>query len=85
VSLEKADAMTITVDIAPEVEAELARQAVAHGRAVEAYVASLLEGALRLPAGAPRLSPDRLENTFREMAEFPDKIPVLPIRISCCG
>ena len=70
--------MTITVDISPEVQAELARQAVAHGRAVEAYAASLLEGAVGLPAGADRLSQDRLENTFREMAEFSQKVPVLP-------
>ncbi|MGB7760295.1 MAG: hypothetical protein WBL61_10730 [Bryobacteraceae bacterium] len=69
--------MTITVDITPEVQAELARQAVAHGRALEAYAASLLEGAVR-PAGAGRLNQDRLENTFREMAEFSHKVPVLP-------
>jgi hypothetical protein len=70
--------MTITVDIAPEVQAELARQAVAHGRAVEAYAASLLEGAVRHPASAGRLSQDRLEITLREMAEFSHKVPVLP-------
>ena len=70
--------MTITVDIRPEVQAELARQAAAHGRAVEAYAASLLEGAIRLPSGADRLSQDRLENTLREMAEFSYKVPVLP-------
>ena len=69
--------MTITVAITPEVQAELARQAAAHGRAMEAYAASLLEGAVRLPAGADRLSQDRLENTFREMAEFSHKVPVL--------
>jgi len=33
--------MTITVDIRPEVQAELARQAAAHGRAVESYAATL--------------------------------------------
>ena len=70
--------MTITVDIAPEVQAELARQAAAHGSAVEAYAASLLEEAVLLPAGADRLSQDRLENTLREMAQFSHKIPVLP-------
>jgi hypothetical protein len=70
--------MTITVDIAPEVQAELVRQATALGCPVEAYAASLLEGAVRPPAGAHRLSPERLENTFREMAEFSDKIPALP-------
>ena len=42
--------MTITVDITPEVQAALARQAAAHGRAVESYAASLLEEAVRHPA-----------------------------------
>jgi hypothetical protein len=70
--------MTLTVDITPEVQAEIARQAAAHGRAIEAYAASLLEGAVRPSAGAGRLSQDRLENTFREMAEFSHKVPVLP-------
>jgi hypothetical protein len=37
--------MTITVDITAEVQAELACQAAAHRRAVEAYVAGLLEEA----------------------------------------
>ena len=43
--------MTITVDIRPEVQVELARQAAAHGRPVEVYAASLLEEAVHLPAG----------------------------------
>jgi hypothetical protein len=38
--------MTITVDIRPEVEAELARQAAAHA-------ANLLEDALRVPLAHP--------------------------------
>lgn len=42
--------MTITLDIKPEVQAELARQAAAHGQAIENYVANLLEEAARLPA-----------------------------------
>jgi hypothetical protein len=37
--------MTITVEIRPELQAELARQAAAKGRAIEAYAASLLEEA----------------------------------------
>ena len=41
--------MSITVDIRPEVEAELARQAAAQGRAIEAYAASLLEEAAHVP------------------------------------
>ena len=42
--------MTITLEIRPEVQAELARQAAAHGRALEAYAASLLEDATHIPA-----------------------------------
>jgi hypothetical protein len=46
--------MTITVDIRPEVQAELARQAAAQGRALEAYAASLLEDAANpIPARQP--------------------------------
>jgi hypothetical protein len=70
--------MTITVDITPEVQAEIARQAAAQGRAVEAYAASLLEEAAHFPAGAGRLSHDRLEDTLREMAQFSHAIPALP-------
>ncbi len=68
--------MTITVEIAPEVQAELARRAAAHDREVEAYAASLLEEAVRPPTR--RLNRDRLENTLREMAHFSRKIPALP-------
>jgi plasmid stability protein len=45
--------MTITVNVTPEVEAALALQAAAHGRAVEAHVASLLEKAVHLPPAHP--------------------------------
>lgn len=41
--------MTITLDIKPEVEAELARQAAAQGCAIEAVAAALLEGAVHTP------------------------------------
>jgi plasmid stability protein len=49
--------MTIIVDITPEVQAELARQAAAQGRAVEAYAASLLAEAAHLPAGTRPRTP----------------------------
>jgi len=51
--------MTITVDIRPEVQAELARQAAVHGSATEAYAASLLEDAVNLPAGTNQPSFDK--------------------------
>jgi hypothetical protein len=49
--------MTITVDITPEVQAELARQAAVQGRALEVYAASLLEEAAHVPAAAPPNAP----------------------------
>jgi plasmid stability protein len=70
--------MTITVNITAEVQAELARQAAAHGHAIEAYAASLLEEAVHLPVSANRLNQDRLETTLREIAQFSHKIPILP-------
>ena len=42
--------MTISVDIRPEVEAELIRQAAARGRAIEAHAATLPEDAIHLQA-----------------------------------
>jgi len=46
--------VTITVDIRPEVQAELARRAAANGMGIDAYAASLLEEAARLPAATDR-------------------------------
>ena len=45
--------VTLTVDITPEVQAALVRQAAAHGRAVEVHAASLLEEAVHLPLAYP--------------------------------
>jgi hypothetical protein len=51
--------MTIVVDVSPAVQAELARQAAAHGSVIEAYAAGLLEEAAHIPAapGKPKSSP----------------------------
>jgi hypothetical protein len=59
--------MTITVDIGPDIEAELARQAAEHGLGLGAYAASLLEqAAALLPASlvkrnAPAEAKDMVE------------------------
>jgi hypothetical protein len=45
--------MTITLDIRPEVQAELARQAALEGRAIESVATALLEGAVYVSAGPP--------------------------------
>jgi len=57
--------MTITLDIRPEVQAELARQAAAQGRAIESYAAALLEEAVHIPATAlPELAAKDMVELF---------------------
>ena len=56
--------MTITLNIKPEVQAELARQAAAQGREIESYAATLLEAAIHLPVIA------RLEHGAKDMVEL---------------
>ena len=51
--------MTITVDLKPEVKAELARQAALQGRAIEAHAANLLEKAAHLSGEANHPMPNR--------------------------
>ena len=60
--------MTISVDIGPEVQAELARQAAAQGRALEAYAAFLLEE-------AAHVRPERLpQRTGQELIDACAKV-----------
>ncbi|HXM42131.1 MAG TPA: hypothetical protein VN924_12820 [Bryobacteraceae bacterium] len=49
--------MTITLDIRPEVQAELARQAALQGRAIESVATALLEGAVHPVSAAPQAPP----------------------------
>ena len=70
--------MTITIDLKPEVQEELNRQAAVHGVDVGAYAASLLEEAAQLSSGSKTLSRSQLENALRELAQFSHKIPLLP-------
>jgi hypothetical protein len=69
--------MTIIVDIRPEVQAELSRQAAAHGADIGAYAASLLEEAAHVPSGSKTISQSDLDNTLQELAQFSHKIPLL--------
>jgi hypothetical protein len=51
--------MTITIEIAPELREELARQAATQGIAIDAYAAGLLESAAhrQVASGKPQSSP----------------------------
>lgn len=53
--------MTITLDLRPEVQAELVRQAAEQGRAIEAVAAALLEEAVRLPPPSQPAAKDMVE------------------------
>ena len=70
--------MTIVLDIKPDIQAELARQAAAHGVRLEPYAASLLEEAVRVGPSRESLTEERLDEALRELARFSYKIPVLP-------
>lgn len=70
--------MNITIDIKPEVRAELLRRGAEHGRDLDAYAPSLLEDAAHVPDSSNTLSQSELEVTLRELAQFSHKIPSLP-------
>lgn len=71
--------MTITIDIKPELQAELTRQATARGVQVEPYAASLLEEAVRHAGPTLKtLTSDQLDQALHDIAQFSAKIPVLP-------
>jgi len=56
--------MTITLDIRPETEAELARQAAAHGLGVGAYAATLLEEATQASSSKSKPSTKDMVELF---------------------
>ena len=67
--------MTLRLDISPELQAELARQAAAQGRALEEYAAGLLREAAQTPAegSVPRGRPAGRKSLVELFAESPLK------------
>lgn len=70
--------MGIRIDLKPEVEAELARQATARGIDIGDYAAGLLEEAARTRAVRQPLSHQELDQALIEISQFSHKIPSLP-------
>jgi hypothetical protein len=71
--------VSIVIHIKPEAEAELTRQAAAHGVQPEDYAATLIEEALHdLDLSEKPLTSDQLNRTLQELAQFSGKIPILP-------
>jgi hypothetical protein len=66
------------VNIKPEAQIELARQAAEHGVQAEDYAAVLLEEAVHTNASAKALTQNQLDRTLRQLAQFSHKIPTLP-------
>ena len=69
--------MTIVVDIKPEVQAELSRQAAVQGVEIGVYAAILLEEAAHIEEPR-RLGREAICSTLQELAQFSHKIPLLP-------
>lgn len=70
--------MTLTVEVKPDVYAELSRQADSQGVDVNAYAASLLEKAADVGRDSKIMTPERLEQFLKKMAQFSHKTPSLP-------
>lgn len=69
--------VAITINLKPEVEAELARRAESLGMDVSAYAAVLLEQATKL-SQSPVTDVEAFEKSLDRLAQFSDKIPALP-------
>ncbi len=68
--------MTVTLNLKPEVEAGLFAQAQANGLTVEAYLLSVVEGAVR-PAAQEKLSPDERAAAFEAWSAGHRATPLL--------
>jgi hypothetical protein len=62
--------VTITLDIRPEVQAELARQAAAQGRAIEAVATDLLEDAIHTPPSQRPAAPAEVVEACERLKAF---------------
>jgi hypothetical protein len=70
--------VTLIIDIKPEVQEALNRQAAALGVDLKAYAAGLLEEAAHAPPDSKMLSRNQLDRMLEELAQFTNKIPSLP-------
>jgi hypothetical protein len=73
-------AMTIQVEVSPEVEARLNAEAVVRGIAPEAYAGHLLQQVLESQAsGTGALTQDEARTTTQVLIERSANLPVLPV------
>lgn len=71
--------MSITIELAPEVEARLTEEAQARGLAVEEYAQRILERDSRPRLPEPKqLSDEEFFAAIERMGQYSDKIPPMP-------
>jgi hypothetical protein len=68
--------MTVTLNLAPELEKRIAAQALAQGVSVDDYLLSVIE-ATAAPVPSERASLEEFEAAMDELAEGMDGVPVL--------
>ena len=78
--VQEVNFMMLTLEISPEVQRELAREAEVRGVAVPTLAASLLEEAVTKPPvmRTPQRTTLEIGEWLDSMAEFSDQIPELP-------
>jgi hypothetical protein len=61
--------MTITIDLTPKLQAELARKAARQGVGIDAYAARVIENAVRLPDVPAAIDQSQSSTPSREIVE----------------
>ena len=74
--------MSIIINIKPEAQAEMTRQAAAHGVRPEDYAAALLEEAVHLGPRAKTLTTDQLDGRYRRLRSSRKRSPSCRMRNS---
>lgn len=70
--------MSISIELKPEVEERLEREAAARGVSVESYVERLIEQQFSMPSKTPHVGADEVDQLLDSLAEGSDDRPVLP-------
>ena len=82
IEVEEGIAMTLTLEIPPDIQRKLAREAEARGVAIPVLAVRLLEEAVARPTAATPApagrSPMQIRAWLDSLAEFSDQIPALP-------
>jgi hypothetical protein len=70
--------MTVTLELRPEIEAQVKERAQTSGVALEHYLERIIENHVQPPWNTPRLSPDEMRAALDKLADVGRKLPDLP-------